>query len=569
MRSAWRRSAAIFSLALSYWRDSRRITAARARLGESEAVRRENQILMEGGVRFRKTALRLGGLIIKVGQFLSARSDILPLAFTRELAQLQDQVPEAPWAEVRSLMAAEWGDLLSTEFSHIEEHTLAAASLGQVHYARLQNGREVAIKVQRPGIQELAAIDLRALGVVMRVVQRATRVGRRINAARLFEEFRGLVKRELDYHQEVDHLVRFRSNFQEDPQVVVPDVVPELTRERVFVMEYTPGVKLTDLDELNRLGLSPAHLAGVLVRTYVKQIAVDGLVQIDPHAGNFFADSQGRLILLDFGMVAQLPTQDLDGIITLIQGLLSKNVDVVLVAMENLGFVRPTASRRLLRRAVGFLLDRLSGVALEPGVQMDRAVEDFQDFLYQEPLEFPARYMFLGRAIGMLFGLISQLQPDFEWMTFLRKEALPLFQGRQQGNAPPWIAAVGSWAGSLLGTEVGGSLQTVLDMGWNRLGDAARIPGQLHRVLSLMESGELATAPELTAMTRQIDRLAAISQARLRLLWAGFLAFAAWTAHHLWHGQSWIVWLLALGSLVAALGSALKGRGGRRPRHPA
>ena len=564
MRSRWRRSGAIFSLAFSYWRDSRKIAAARAHLSEAEAALRENEILVEGGVRFRKTALRLGGLIIKVGQFLSARADVLPLAFTRELAQLQDQVPEAPWAEVRELMAAEWGDRLDSQFSHIEGRALAAASLGQVHHAVLRDGREVAIKVQRPGIQQLAAIDLRALGMVMRVVDRTTKVGRRINTSRLFEEFRGLVERELDYRQETAYLAQFRQNFRGDAHVVIPDVMPEFTGRKVFVMEYRPGCKLTDVEGLARLGLNPAHLAALLVRTYLKQIAMDGLVQIDPHAGNFFADSEGRLILLDFGMVARLPAQDLKGLITLIQGLLTKNVDLVLAAIESLGFVRPTASKRLLRRSIAFLVDRLSGVGLEAGPRMDRAVEDFQDFLYEEPLELPARYMFLGRAIGMLFGLVSQLQPDFDWIIFLRKEALPLFQARK--DSPPWVKTVGNWAESLSGTELGATLETVLGAGWSQLADGAQLPGQLRRVLTALEAGELATVPELTGLMRKVDRLSAFSQAQLQLLWAGFFVLSAWVAHNLWRGQAWLTWVLALGALGMAIRSAFKGRGRQKFR---
>jgi len=181
-----RRTLAIFRLAISYWGDSRQIERAR-RLLPDEAAQREEAILTAGGIRFRKTALQLGGLIIKVGQFLSARTDILPLAFTRQLSQLQDAVPEAPWTAVSQLMEEQWEVPLASILTAIDPHPVAAASLGQVHRAILPDGRVVAVKVQRPEIDRLAAIDLAALSVIMGVLERWTRVGRRVSARRLFE----------------------------------------------------------------------------------------------------------------------------------------------------------------------------------------------------------------------------------------------------------------------------------------------------------------------------------------------------------------------------------------------
>lgn len=564
MGSRLSRTLAIFRLAISYWGDSRRITRARRSLSEGEARRQEDLILSQGAIRFRRTALRLGGLIIKVGQFLSARTDILPLAFTRELAGLQDQVPEAPWVEVKRLMEEEWGRSLEGIFQRIETHPVAAASLGQVHRAWLLTGEEVAVKVQRPGIQRLAEIDLSALGVIMRVVERFTRVGRRINASRLFEEFRGLVSHELDYRQEVEYLSRFKSHFQDDKDVVVPTAWAEMTCERVFVMEYLTGVKLTDTDGLRAQGLLPEALANILIRAYLKQIAVDGLVQIDPHAGNFFADRQGRVIFLDFGMMAELPAQDLGSVANLIQGILTKDADVVLVAVDALGFVRPDASRRLLKRAIIFLLDRLSGVPLEAGPELDRAVAEFQDFLYQEPLEFPARYMFLGRAIGMLFGLVSTLDPELDWMTLLQKEALPLLKARQRQAAPQWVESVGRVASAIFGKDVGVATEAAVGLGWQEILKTIAIPGQMRQVLSTIQSGDLATTPELTSVLRRLDRLVNLNQAQLQLAWAFILGVGAIGLHRVWPGYTWVSWVVAVLAGVMALRSWRSARRGRR-----
>lgn len=567
MNSRVVRTLAIFRLALSYWRDSRRMARARHVMSEDSARERESAILTEGAIRFRETALKMGGLIIKVGQFLSARTDILPVAFTRELAHLQDQVPPAAWAEVRELMSREWGRPPEEIFDLIEAVPVAAASLGQVHRAVLTDGREVAVKVQRPDIERLAVIDLSALGVVMRLLERTTRVGRRINAHRLFQEFRGLVEHELDYQQESRYLERFRQNFADDAEVVVPAVIDGLTQKRVFVMEYVRGVKVTDLEALRRQGVSPPDVGNRLIRAYLKQIVVDGFVQLDPHPGNFFVDETGRLIFIDFGMMGEIVREDLDGVVQLLQGILAKNADLVVQAIDTLGFVRPNASFRLLRRAITFMLDRLSGVPLRPGPQMDRAVTEFQDFLYQEPLEFPARYMFLGRAIGMLFGLVSGLNPTLDWLELLKKEALPLLKKRQQESQPDWIRALADFAGNVLGEAPAIAVSAGVTAGWRGLTDAAKLPGQLRRVLSVLEAGELATVPENTQELRRLDRLAALARAQLLLLWAGAIGGFMYAAHRIWPQSHWLDWILGVVLLIVLVQALVAGAtGGKRGR---
>lgn len=552
MNSRLGRTLAIFRLALSYWGDSRRIARVRRSYPKPEAKRLEERILSDGARRFLKTALRMGGLIIKVGQFLSARTDMLPLAFTRELTTLQDQVPAAAFAAVKQIMIEEWGPLLNTGFAHIDAEPLAAASLGQVHRAQLQDGRTVAIKVQRPGITHLADIDLSALRIIMRVLQGSTRVGRRINAVRLFEEFEGLVRHELDYREEAEYLSQFRQNFHDNADVVVPNAIGEFTRRRVFVMEYVEGIKLTDQKGLLGRDLDPKALAKILIRSYLQQIAVDGFVQIDPHPGNFFADQDGRIIFLDFGMMAEIPRQELEAVANLLQGILLKNAEMVVGAIEALGFVRPYASRRLLKRSVQFLLDQLSGVPLESGPALDRAVAEFQDFLYEEPLEFPARYMFLGRAVGMLFGLISGLDPDLDWIQVLRQEALPMLIERQQQQGPEWVRALGDFTAAWFGREVGMALSQAVGLGWRRALKATQVPGQWQRVLTNLESGELAVVPELTPLLRKIDRLMSLTRAQLLLTWGIVLGGAALFLHRLFSGQAWLPW--TFGGLACVMG---------------
>jgi len=558
------RTLAIFGLALSFWRDSRRIERAKRHLDREAFRDREAAIYREGGQRFRESALRLGGLIIKVGQFLSARTDILPLAFTRELAALQDQVPPAAWDDVKRLMETEWGSSLDAIFHSVEPDPVAAASLGQVHAGVLRGGDVVAIKVQRPGIERLAIIDLSALSVVMQMFERFTRAGRRINASRLFDEFETLVQKELDYRQEVAYLERFRENFKDMPSVVVPYSWPDLTRQRVFVMQYMDGVKLTDHEQLAKWHLDLTKLADTLIQAFLKQIIVDGFVQIDPHAGNFFANSEGQIVFLDFGMMGSIPSGDLESVGTLLQGILTKNAVTVVRAVEDLGFVRPGASRPLLQKAVTFLLEQIAGTPLNPGPELDRAVLEFQDFLYQEPLEFPAHYMFLGRAIGMLFGLISGLNPDVNWMIVLRQQAIPLIQQRDFENVPGWIKSMGRLGGTIFGQDTGAVLQTLGAVGFKELQNGLRVPGQVRTVFERLEQGELATQPDVTGLLRRLDRLGDLSEARQALLWGGIWAASALVVSRLYLHVHWLVWILAILAAFSAVRAGLWRRRARR-----
>lgn len=513
------RTLAIFRLALSYWRDARVIARAQHRLPESLAQKIQSDVYRRGGERFCREAVRLGGLIIKVGQFLSARTDILPLEFTRELRVLQDHVPPSSFPAIRRVIEKAYGASVEEVFLTFDPEPIAAASLGQVHRAALrQSAQEVAVKVQRPDIQYLAAVDLKALGHIMAALRRWTTVGRRIDTVRVFREFREMVYRELDYLQEEKNMAAFRENFARDADVYVPRSYPDLTRQTVLVMEYVQGVKLTAVDDIVRLGLEPKNLSRILVNAFLRQIIVDGLVQIDPHPGNFLAAADGKVIFLDFGMMGRIPPQDLIWAAQLLEGLLVRNPRQVVDAIAGLGFLKPDAQKPLMVRAVSLMIDRMWGTPLIPGQALDRTVAEFQDFLYQEPLEFPAQYMFLGRAIGMVFALVSALDPELDWLAVLRQEALPLLNAKRREQDPDWLQGIGQMIGKALGPEAETLVTTVGEKGLEALSLIGRLPRELDRVLNAIEEGTVVTKPDLTTAIRRLDRLSDQLDALMDLL---------------------------------------------------
>ncbi len=552
-----RRTAAIFRLALSFWGDARAIARAKRRLSAEAAKHQESRIYAAGGARFRREALRLGGLIIKVGQFLSARTDVLPLEFTRQLQTLQDQVPPARFGEIQKTLAAAYGHNWSQVFLEFSPEPVAAASLGQVHRAVLAKTKEVvAVKVRRPGIEHLASIDLKALGHVMAALRRWTKPGRRLDTVRLFEEFRDMVHRELDYRQELQSLEAFATNFAKDAAVRVPGVYPEFSHETVLVMEFVSGFKLTDRKALIEAGLDPKGLARTLVNAFLKQIISDGLVQIDPHPGNFFAAEDGRLVFLDFGMMGHIPAEHLAYAAKFLEGVLTKDARRVVEAIDGLGFLAPHAQKTLLQRAVTVMLERSAGTPISPGPRLDGVVRDFQDFLYEEPLLFPAQYMFLGRAIGMVFGLVSALDPDLDWMQLLRQEALPLLNQRRREAGAAWLAKIREGLFDWLGPELGTAVDAVGQRVWDAVGIIQRVPVSLDRVLAEAEAGTLVTRPELSSVTRRLDRLGDLMEGLMSLLGAaGVGALGIFFMEHHWfvlRDIAWIVTVVLLGSVFRA-----------------
>ncbi|AEW05426.1 ABC-1 domain-containing protein [Sulfobacillus acidophilus DSM 10332] len=556
-----RRSAAIFRLALSYWRDSRTIRRLeRSALPAVEKDQRIQALFKAGGIRLRETALALGGLIIKVGQFLSARSDILPAAFVHELQSLQDEVPPAPFEAIQSLLRQEWQTDWATVLLDLQPEPMAAASLGQVHFARLRaTGQAVAVKVQRPDIPVLAAIDLRALRIIMGVMERTTTVGRRLRVTALLDEFEKLVGEELDYVQEAAHLTRFRDNFRDHPTVRVPDVITEWTRARVLVMTYVPGIKLTNRAQLLDVGLDPTRLATHIIDAYLQQILVDGLVHIDPHPGNLLTDQEGHLIFLDFGMMARIGPSERQAVSDLLRAITQNRPEDVAYALQMLGFLEPWANMTQLTRALRLFMGELMGTPLAPGPQRDQAVQALQTFLYEEPLRFPALYLFLGRALGMLFGLVETLDPDREWSRVLTEQVLPWVQRARRGQRAGWTRWLDQLA-ERLDEPVASAV--LLAGGWlsDQVGRWSQWPGRLERVLRQIEDGRMTTQPEITPVLSRLDTLSEWARSAFRALVAIWLVLAAWfyEASHL------VVW--AKGLVIGLSGMVLLISGRRRRR---
>ena len=459
------------------YRERRRVLRARER-GDTDA-QPDVELLIDVLIAFRKTAVQLGVLMIKLGQFLSSRADLLPQRALDVLSSLQDEVPPAPFSHVVSVIESELHQPVDVLFSSLEPVAAAAASLGQVHRGVLAaTGEDVAVKVQRPNIEQLVNMDLSTIRFVIWVISRFVNTNEFIDLRAFYREFRRTIFEEIDYVQEGANARRFAEIFADKPGILIPRVMDGFTSRRVLVLEWIDGIKINDYAQLEAAGISRFDVAKKTVEAYFYQFFEIGFFHADPHPGNIFvkpgpSSTEPIVAFVDFGMVGSLSRTTKQGLKDLFLGFVVNNAHAMVTALNRLGFIGEGANLTAIERGVGLMMEQYHGMSL--GEVRDLSVHDvaheIEDLFYRQPFRIPAQFAFSGRAIGTLSGLATGLAPEFNLVAV----AIP-------------------YAQKFLGLSRDGASQSaqqlltqVLDAGRTML----TLPATLERVLARVEAGQI------------------------------------------------------------------------------
>jgi predicted unusual protein kinase regulating ubiquinone biosynthesis (AarF/ABC1/UbiB family) len=361
----------------------------------------------------RDTLVALGPTFIKVGQILSTRPDVVGPAYIEELSALQDQVPPAPWADIRPVVEAELGPVEEV-YDSFDTDPISGASLGQV-YTAVADGEKVAVKVLRPRIRERVETDLVVVRTLLPVLVRFAPRGQAFTLRNLAEEFTVTLRQEMDYDHEADLLGAVRANFADDPGIVIPDVVADRSTDRVLTMEYVDGTKITDVEAIEAMGLDRTDLVETLTETYFQMVVEDGVFHADPHPGNLAVQPDGTIVFYDFGVVGTLGPDRRQQILEMYLGLASDDTDRVIDAFVEMGALDPAADRRVIREIFDLVFEQLRGQTFDQS-EIRAYVMEFQGAMQGVPFRLPQDLALIVRVSTVLEGVTRTLDPDYDFI---------------------------------------------------------------------------------------------------------------------------------------------------------
>lgn len=457
---------------------------ARFRSDESIARLLERKHLRNAR-RIERAIIMLQGLYIKVGQLISIMTNFLPPEFRRELEGLQDQVPPRPYEDIEARLREELGRGPGELFASFDQTPIASASIGQVHLATLTDGQRVAVKVQYPGIEEIVKSDLRTLRRIFRIVSHFVSYQ---GLEDVYREVASMIIDELDFRLEAANVSRVARNFDDQPAICFPQVVPELSTARVLTTRFEAGVKIGDLEALEELAVDRSELARMVVETYCQQIFSDGVYHADPHPGNLLVRRGGggavEIVFLDFGAVAEIGPEMRAGIIELLQGALTRDTQRIVRAMKQMGFISRGADDALFDRVVEYFHERfqehisldslnLADIRFDPeksleGLadlrKMDVSIRDLTANFY-----VPKEWILLERTLLLLMGLCTALDPTMNPMTVIR----PYLERFVLGDEGDWSTFV---------------LETTKDL----VSNVTALPSDMRKLIGTARRGDLA-----------------------------------------------------------------------------
>jgi len=378
----------------------------------------------------------MGPTFVKAGQLLSTRSDLLPMEYLLALTRLQDNVEPFDSEEAQRILTEELGVRISKAFSRFDAEPIASASLGQVHYAEMRDGRSVAVKIQRPGVREQVGSDLEALEEIAEVMATRTELGERFDLVAMVGEFRRTIMDELDYRQEARNLERLGENLERFDRLFVPRPIMDFTTSRVLVMEWVSGLKITSLSPLSRMELDGEELASQLFEAYLQQVLVDGFFHADPHPGNLSLTEDHRIALLDLGMVARISAGLQDNLVRFLMALSEGDGQAAAKVAMKLGEPGPNFDEVGFVDAVTELVDRHKGL-VSKDIELGKVILGVTRTASEHGVRIPGDLSMLGKTLLNLDRVGRTLDPEFDPNAAIRTHVSGILRQRMWKQASP------------------------------------------------------------------------------------------------------------------------------------
>jgi len=514
----------VLSFLFKLWCNGKKWTYQGGYTEEKYATRRRIQAAW-----VRENLLELGPTFIKVGQLFSTRADLFPSEYVEELSKLQDKVPAFTYEQAATIIESDMGKPIATLFGSFDPTPIAAASLGQVHRAKLYSGEEVVVKIQRPGLKTLFSIDLAILKTIARYFQNHPRWGKGRDWMGIYEECCKILWEETDYLNEGRNADTFRRNFRAQDWVKVPRVYWRYSSPRTLTLEYMPGIKISHYEALEAAGLDRKLLAKLGAKAYLQQLLNDGFFHADPHPGNVAVSTEGSLIFYDFGMMGQIKNNVREGLMDTLFGVAQKDADRVVTSLIDLGALAPTGDMSPVRRSIQFFLDNFMDKPFE-AQSIDRISEDLYEIAYDQPFRFPATFTFVLRAFSTIEGVGKGLDPEFNFMEVAQPFAMQLMNDSNLGN------------GNLSNTILDELSRQAVKVS----SSAINLPQKLEDTIEKLERGDLRVRIRSTESDRLVRRLGSIQMGtNYALLTSAFVLSATLLFVNGY-------WQLAIGSIAIA-----------------
>lgn len=357
----------------------------------------------------------LGPTFIKIGQTLSTRADLLPLPAMLELAQLQENVDAFPFETAEAVIERELGGKPDDLFKEFDKVALAAASLSQAYRAKLHDGRDVVVKVQRPDLSKIIVVDIQILGAIADEVMKYPSLCRHTDWPGVVEEFAKTILEEVDYIREGRNADTFRSNYRNFDRIYIPRIIWKLTGRRVLTIEYVSGLRITDLDGIKAMGLDPEEITKAGANFYLRQLLEDGFFHADPHPGNMRVMEDGRIGIFDFGMVGRISPELKQHMVNAFLHTVQREYRLLVDDFVGMGFLKPEADREALCRDLTPIIDSRFAEGMTK-VRFRKMLFDFSEVCFEYPFRLPSEFTYVMRALLTLEGIALSINPKFNFV---------------------------------------------------------------------------------------------------------------------------------------------------------